>query len=135
MVEISSEPESPSTSEQSESVPEETGGVQTLVAYFSATNTTKGVAQTITASVGADLYKITPIQPYTATGLDYNDDNSRSTIGMNDPGALSEIPGSVTDVSQDDIVFLGYPIWWASIPMPAAFYAGWSKTWAAFRMA
>ena len=98
------------------SEPEEQPGNKVLVAYFSATNTTEGVAQTIAASVGADLYEITPAQPYTSADLNYNDDNSRSTKEMNDPSARPEISGSVADMSQYDIVFLGYPIWWGEAP-------------------
>ena len=106
----SSQPESVSDA------PEETGGPKVLVAYFSATNTTKGVAETIAASTGGDLYAITPAQPYTSADLNYNDDNSRSTKEMNDPSARPEISGSVADMAQYDIVFLGYPIWWGEAP-------------------
>ena len=42
-----------------------TDTVKILVAYFSATNTTEGVAKTIADSVNADLYEIVPEQPYT----------------------------------------------------------------------
>lgn len=110
----SSQPEN--NSEPAADAPEETSGGKVLVAYFSATNTTEGVAQTIAASVGADLYEITPAQPYTSADLNYNDDNSRSTKEMNDPSARPEISGSVADMSQYDIVFLGYPIWWGEAP-------------------
>lgn len=53
--------------------------VKILVAYFSATNTTKGVAEKIADSLNADLYQITPENPYTAEDLNYHDDKSRST--------------------------------------------------------
>lgn len=87
-----------------------------LVAYFSATNTTEGVAKTIANSLGADLYEITPEQPYSAADLDYHDDKSRSTIEMNDPNARPVISGSVENMDQYDIVFIGYPIWWGQAP-------------------
>lgn len=87
-----------------------------LVTYFSATNTTEGVAQTIADSLGADLYEITPEQPYTAADLNYHDDKSRSTIEMNDPNARPAISGSVENMEQYDIVFIGYPIWWGEAP-------------------
>lgn len=87
-----------------------------LVAYFSATNTTEGVAKTIADSLGADLYEITPEQPYSAADLDYHDDKSRSTIEMNDPNARPVISGSVENMDQYDIVFIGYPIWWGQAP-------------------
>lgn len=90
--------------------------VKVLVAYFSATNTVEGVAQTIADSLGADLYEITPEQPYTADDLDYHDDKSRSTIEMNDPNSRPAISGSVENMEQYDIVFIGYPIWWGEAP-------------------
>lgn len=87
-----------------------------LVAYFSATHTTEGVAKTISDILGADLYEITPEQPYTDADLNYHDDQSRSTIEMNDPDARPAIAGSAENMDQYDIVFLGYPIWWGEAP-------------------
>ncbi|MDE7248943.1 MAG: hypothetical protein K2N82_03470 [Lachnospiraceae bacterium] len=79
-----------------------------LVAYFSATNTTEGVAEMIADSLSADIYEIVPEQPYTDADLNYHDDNSRSTIEMNDSSARPAISGSVEDMEQYDIVFVGY---------------------------
>lgn len=90
--------------------------IKVLVAYFSATNTTEGVAETIADSLGADLYEITPEQPYTSADLDYHDDKSRSTIEMNDPNSRPAISGTVENMDQYDIVFIGYPIWWGDAP-------------------
>lgn len=90
--------------------------VKILVVYFSATNTTEGVAEQIADSLSADLYEIIAEQPYTDADLDYHDDNSRSTIEMNDPSARPAIFGSVENMEQYDIVFIGYPIWWGEAP-------------------
>lgn len=100
---------------ESESV-KEAEGTKILVAYFSTTNTTKGVAEQIADSLSANLYEIIPEQPYTDADLDYHDDNSRSTIEMNDSSARPAISGSVEDMEQYDIVFIGYPIWWGEAP-------------------
>lgn len=91
-----------------------------LVAYFSATNTTKGVAEHIADGLHADLYEIVPEEPYTDADLNYNDNNSRTTIEMNDPDVRPAISGSVENMEEYDVVFIGYPNWWASIPMPVA---------------
>lgn len=100
------------------SVPEDTAddsgtdgvdGEKILVAYFSATNTTEGVAEQIADVLGADLYEITPEEPYTDDDLDYNDDDSRTTIEMNDPSVRPAISGSVENMDEYGIVFLGYP--------------------------
>ena len=83
-----------------------------LVAYFSATGTTKGVAEHIANGLNADIYEIVPEEAYTDADLDYNDNNSRTTIEMNDPDARPAISGSVENMEQYDIIFVGYPIWW-----------------------
>ena len=62
------------------------------------------------------FYEIVPEEPYTEADLNYNDDNSRSTIEMNDPSARPAISGSVENMEQYDIVFIGYPIWWGEAP-------------------
>ncbi len=95
---------------------DETDDVSILVAYFSATNTTEGVAEIIADVLGADLYEIVPEDPYTDADLNYNDDNSRTTIEMNDPTSRPAIAGSVENMEQYDIVFIGYPIWWGDAP-------------------
>lgn len=98
-------------SEQTEPASEiDTGteGTKVLVAYFSATNTTEGVAEHIANGVNADLYEIVPEDPYTDADLNYNDNNSRSTIEMNDPSSRPAISGSVENMEQYDIVFIGY---------------------------
>ena len=87
-----------------------------LVAYFSATNHTEGVAEKLADGLGADLYEITPEQPYTDEDLDYNNSESRSSVEMNDPSARPGISGSVENMEQYDIVFIGYPIWWGEAP-------------------
>ena len=94
----------------------EAEGTKVLVAYFSATGTTKGVAEHIANGLNADIYEIVPEAPYTDADLNYNDNNSRTTIEMNDPSARPAISGSVENMDQYDIVFLGYPIWWGEAP-------------------
>lgn len=109
----------PGETEGTKPVPEtDTGmeGAKILVAYFSATNTTEGVAEHIANGLNADLYEIVPEEPYTEADLNYNDDNSRSTIEMNDPSARPAISGSVENMEQYDIVFIGFPIWWGEAP-------------------
>lgn len=87
-----------------------------LVAYFSATGITKGVAEHIANGLNADIYEIVPEEPYTDADLDYNDNNSRTTIEMNDPNARPAISGSVENMEQYDTVFIGYPIWGGEAP-------------------
>ena len=91
------------------------GSKDVLVVVFSATGTTRGVAEKIAAITGADLKEIVPAEPYSSSDLDYNDPDSRSTREQNDPDAR---PALAEDVSIDGYgtVYLGYPIWWGQAP-------------------
>ena len=91
-------------------------GKKVLVAYFSATGTTKGVAEHIANGLSCDIYEIVPEDPYTDADLNYNDNNSRTTIEMSDSSVRPAISGSVENMDQYDVVFLGYPIWWGEAP-------------------
>lgn len=91
-------------------------GQDILVAYFSATGTTKTLAGYLSEVTGGDLYEIVPEEPYTSDDLNYSDNNSRSTMEQNDENARPVISGSLEDISQYDVIFLGYPIWWGEAP-------------------
>lgn len=91
----------------------ETGKV--LVAYFSCTNTTKGIAELIAAETGGTLYEIEAADPYTAEDLKYYT-NGRADREQDDPNCRPAIAGEVADVEQYDTVFLGYPIWHGQAP-------------------
>ena len=105
-----------SDSAPSESTPqtEASGGV--LVAYFSATGNTEGVAQQLAGLLSADLYAITPAEPYTEADLDYTNPNSRSQVEGSDPDARPALAGEALDLTGYDTIFLGYPIWNGQAP-------------------
>ncbi len=99
-----------------EGSPTEAESAKVLVAYFSATGNTKSVAEKIAAALdGAELYEILPEEPYTSADLDYNSD-CRANSEQNDPDARPAISGSVGNMADYDVVFLGYPIWWGEAP-------------------
>ena len=91
-------------------------GKKTLVAYFSATGTTAAVAKTLARTANADLYEITPEQPYTSADLDWRNKKSRSTIEMADKSSRPAIKGTVANLNTYDIIFIGFPIWWNMAP-------------------
>lgn len=91
-------------------------GKKVLVAYFSATGTTKAVAEDLAKVMDATLFEIEPAEPYTAADLDWRDDKSRSSVEMHDPNSRPSVKNKVADISQYDVVFLGYPIWWYIAP-------------------
>ncbi len=108
----------PAAENPAESTPnsetEENGKV--LVACFSATGNTLTLAEYIADEFDADLYEIVPETPYTAADLDWNDSSSRTTVEMNDPDSRPAISGSVENMDDYTVVFLGYPIWWSNAP-------------------
>lgn len=87
-----------------------------LVAYFSATGVTAQAAQKVADATGGEVYAITPAKPYTDVDLDWRDKQSRSSVEMNDPKARPALGGKRLDVSDYDVVFIGYPIWWDQAP-------------------
>ena len=81
-----------------------------LVAYFSASGTTKRAATLLARAASADLFEIEPEEPYTRADLDWTNKRSRSTLEMNDPASRPKIRGRVSDMGAFDVVYLGYPI-------------------------
>jgi flavodoxin len=86
-----------------------------LVAYFSASGVTKSIAEKIANENGYDIFEIEPVEIYTPADLDWTDKNSRSTIEMNDKAFRPPIKESC-DVSEYDIVVIGFPVWWYTAP-------------------
>lgn len=97
-----------------------TGSGKVLVAYYSASGNTARVAQDIANAAGADLFEITPVEPYTSDDLNWTDDNSRVSREHDDE-SLRDVELTTTDVDnwdQYDTVLIGYPIWWGIAAWP-----------------
>ena len=88
----------------------------TLVAYFSATGTTKAAAEKLAQAVDADLHEIQPEQPYTDADLDWHNLQSRSSVEMKDKSSRPAIKNKVENMDQYTTVYIGYPIWWYIAP-------------------
>lgn len=88
---------------------------KSVVLYFSATGTTKKIAELIKDVTNSDIKEIIPKEKYTSNDLNYNNDNSRANIEQNDNNARPEIDSHI-DISNYDIIYLGYPIWWGNVP-------------------
>lgn len=102
------QPENPATTESS--------GKDTIVVYFSATGTTKGVAERIATVTDGDLFELLPAEPYSDADLDWHDKNSRTTIEMNDPNVRPAIANDTVNLESYTTVYIGYPIWWGDAP-------------------
>lgn len=92
------------------------GGGKVLIAYFSWGGNTAGIAEEIRNQTGADLFEITMLHPYSD---DYNTVLDEAQRDQN-AQARPELADHVENMEQYDTIILGYPNWWASIPMPVA---------------
>ena len=83
---------------------------QILVAYFSYSGTTRGVAEALSEQTGADLFEISPQEEYGNVYLQSNREIRN--------GARPALSDTVENMDQYDIVFVGYPVWWHATPAP-----------------
>ena len=90
---------------------------KTLVAYFSFTGTTKGIATTLADVTGADLYEIVPEEAYDANNSNYYDESTRAYKEQYGPAtARPAIKKTLQNASGYDVIFLGSPIWYGKSP-------------------
>ena len=97
-----------------------TTGSKTLVVYFSASGSTKAVAETIADELGADIFELVPTQPYSSDDLNWTVSGSRVNR-EHDNEALRDIALTQTTPAnwdEYDTVFIGYPIWWGIAAWP-----------------
>jgi len=94
----------------------ENKSMKTLVAYFSATGTTQLAARRLAKAAGATLCEIEPQQPYTDADLDWNNEQSRSSIEMKDRKSRPAIKKLPIDIADYDTIYVGFPIWWYTCP-------------------
>lgn len=95
---------------------EKSEGNKVLVAYFSATGITKDAAEKIASAADADIMEIEPTKPYTDADLDWNNNQSRSSVEMNNPQARPQINPATKNTADYEVIFIGYPIWWNAAP-------------------
>ena len=88
----------------------------TLIVYFSWSGNTRGIARLLHEKIGGNLVEIEQVTPYSK---DYNTclDQARRD---QERAARPELKTRISDMARYDVVFLGYPNWWATIPMPVA---------------
>ncbi|MDR1159565.1 MAG: SUMF1/EgtB/PvdO family nonheme iron enzyme [Syntrophomonadaceae bacterium] len=98
---------------QSETV---SGNGKVLIAYFSWGGNTKGIAEEIQRQTGADLFEIELANPYSSNYNTVLDEAQRDQKAQ----ARPELTNHVDNMEQYDPILIGYPNWWASIPMPIA---------------
>ncbi len=90
------------------------GSKKILVAYFSHSGNTRVIAEQIHKTAGGDIFEIQPVKPYPA---DYDAVVAQARQEL-DSGYRPELKTKVGDIKQYDVVFIGYPNWWSTIPAP-----------------
>ncbi len=87
---------------------------KTLVLYYSLTGNTKAVAEEIANRLGADIEEIVCVNPY--------DTNFQACIlrcmQEREQGVIPDIQPVKADLSQYDVVFIGYPVWFGTYAPP-----------------
>lgn len=89
--------------------------MKTLVVYFSCTGTTKLLAQYAAEILGADIFEIIPLEPYTEADLAYYT-NGRADKEQSDPRARPAILERVENMDDYDTIILCYPLWHGQAP-------------------
>ncbi len=87
-----------------------------VIACFSASGSTAGLANTLAAAADAGLYEIKPAVPYERRDLNWMDRKARSTVEMQDPNCRPALADTAAPVAGADVIFLGFPIWWYREP-------------------
>ena len=89
---------------------------KTLVAYFSASGTTRIIAEMIAEVGDFSLYEITPKELYTSDDLNWMNKKSRSSVEMSNKKSRPEITDTDAHIKEYDTIILGFPIWWYVAP-------------------
>ena len=100
--------------------PSQTTGSKTLVVYFSASGSTKAVAETIADELDADIFELVPTQPYSSDDLNWTVSGSRVNREHDDESLRDIALTQTTPANWDnyDTVLIGYPIWWGIAAWP-----------------
>lgn len=117
---VSEETQEPETSEETEAADTESTGGKTLVVYYSASGNTENVSNVIAKTLGADLFELEPVEPYSNDDLNWTNDDSRVTREHEneDERDVELVSATVDNWSEYDTVFIGYPIWWGIAAWP-----------------
>lgn len=112
--------QSAQTSSSASAAANASGTGSVLIAYYSAQGHTRAVAEAIANRLGADLFEMTPVEPYSNDDLDWTNRNSRVSVEHDNTDQRDVELTQITPDGWDgyDTVLLGYPIWWGGAAWP-----------------
>ena len=99
---------------QAQTTANNTGKV--LVAYFSFTSNTKGIAEKLAEVTGGDIYCITPAEAYGSENSNYYDETTRAYQEQYGPASVRPALKETLANTDYDVVLLGFPIWYGKVP-------------------
>ena len=112
---LTEDSENPSVSSEptaTDSEPTETEA-KSLVVYFSWSGNTENVAKSIQSQMDSDIFEIIPATPYSDdydTVVDLAQEEQRNN-------ARPAISGSIDNINDYDVIYVGFPNWWGDMPM------------------
>ena len=112
--ETPSAPDDPDNPDEPGNPDEPADGSNILIAYFTRTNNTGTVAERIAELTGGTLYRIETVEPYPE---DYTECTEVAREQLEN-GTRPQLSGTVENMEQYNIVFVGCPVWWGDAPMP-----------------
>ena len=108
--------------------------MKTLVAYFSAeSGRTAGVAKKMAAAIGADLFEIRPVKPYSAADLNYMNPIARCNREFMGKKQVP-VAGKVDHFDEYELVLIGFPIWYGCAILFAKGMTGAARRWGFLRL-
>lgn len=105
--------ETDATDTQAQTNEASSGGKKILTVYFSWSGNTDAYAGYIHDTVGGDIVRITPLKAYP----DNYDDVADYAKEERDNKARPEFKDLGVNPEEYDVIFVGYPIWWYTLPM------------------
>lgn len=88
----------------------------TLVLYYSATQTTARLARVIAEELAADLALIHPVQAYTEADLNWHDPQSRTSLEQHAHNQRVAVQVDWPNPAEYTNIIIGHPIWWGIPP-------------------
>lgn len=88
-----------------------TGNKKILIAYFSRSGNTKKIADYIQENTGGDLFEIEVLEKYPSEYRKTTDQAKKELAEDFRPKLKTSL-----NIEPYDIVFIGYPIWWGTVP-------------------
>lgn len=85
----------------------------TGIRYLEKGNT-EVIAEYIQELTGADIFKVNPLNEYPEDYMQCTE-VAKDELSNNERPELKEY---LEDISEYDIIYLGYPNWWSTLPMP-----------------